>query len=124
MSITLLPLVPSSATSSPPARPSFLRSAVLARRLRSPREPGLTAVALGLLALTSAVHPVWALPSVGVAAAALVVAVAALLRPGERRLGAAGAAAAVLALAVATVTVPATLRGVGDLLGWIAGLRP
>ena len=124
MPLTLLPLAPFPATSCRPAEPSPVRSAVLFRRLRSPREPGLAAVALGLLALTSAVHPVWALPSVGVAAAALVVAVAALLRPGERRLGAAGAAAAVLALAVATVTVPATLRGAGDLLGWIAGLRP
>ncbi|WP_201787613.1 hypothetical protein, partial [Rathayibacter tanaceti] len=29
-----------------------------------PREPGLAALALGMLALVSSVHPIWAVPAV------------------------------------------------------------
>ncbi|WKK72202.1 hypothetical protein Q0F99_04120 [Rathayibacter oskolensis] len=60
---------------------------------RWPREPGLPALALGLLTLTSAVHPLWALPSVGVGVVGAVLGVAALLQRGERRQGRSGSSA-------------------------------
>ncbi|QHC67730.1 hypothetical protein GSU68_14925 [Rathayibacter sp. VKM Ac-2759] len=91
---------------------------------RWPREPGLPALALGLLTLTSAVHPLWALPSVGVGVVGAVLAVAALLQRGERRQGALGLASALLGLAIASVTVPAALGGAVAMLTWFAALRP
>jgi len=143
MSISVLPLLPSPAPlgpaplgpaplspaspSSAAARPSAvarLRRAPLLARLGPPREPGLAALGLGLLALTSSVHPLWAVGSIGLAVGAIGVAVLALLRTGERRQGAVGATAALLALAVASVTVPATLEGAGAVLAWIGSLRP
>ncbi|SMH28896.1 hypothetical protein SAMN06295885_0244 [Rathayibacter oskolensis] len=119
MSITALSpppvLEPAAPTAGPPSRV-----------LRRPptREPGLTAVALGLLALTSAVHPLWVLASAGLALAGAVHGVVALMRPGERRWGAVGLTSAVLAFAVASVTVPAALRGAAAALAWVAALRP
>ena len=109
------------------ARPSAVaasRRAPRLARLGPPREPGLAALGLGLLALTSSVHPLWTVPSIGLAVGAIAVAVLALLRAGERRQGALGAAAALLALAIASVTVPATLEGAAAVLAWIGSLRP
>ncbi|PPF17715.1 hypothetical protein, partial [Rathayibacter sp. AY1A7] len=89
-----------------------------------PYEPGLAALALGLLALASSVHPLWALPAVAVAVAAVIASVRALRRAGERRSAVAGLACAALALLVCTVTAPASVRAGLAVLAWITALRP
>ena len=124
MSISLLPLLPSPTAVARPSTVAASRRAPLLARLGPQREPGLTALGLGLLALTSSVHPLWTVPSIGLSVGAIAVAVPALLRAGERRQGAVGAAAALLALAIASVTVPATLEGAAAVLAWIGSLRP
>ncbi|MCM6762390.1 hypothetical protein NB037_08160 [Rathayibacter sp. ZW T2_19] len=124
MSISVLSLLPSPTAVARPSAVAPSRRARLLTRLGPPREPGLTALGLGLLALTSSVHPLWTVPSIGIAAGAIAAAVVALLRAGERRQGAIGAAAALLALAIASVTVPATLEGAVAVLAWIGSLRP
>jgi len=92
-------------------------------RTDSAGETGLVALALGLLALACAVHPLWTLPSLGLALLGGVAGVRAVLRRGHRRLGLAGLAAAALALVVAGVTVPLTLRACVELLLFVARLR-
>ncbi|QHC71347.1 hypothetical protein [Rathayibacter sp. VKM Ac-2801] len=91
---------------------------------RRPREPGLAALALGLLALASSVHPLWALPAVAVAASAVIASVRALRWTGERRSAVVGLACAALALLVCSVTAPAAVRAGLAALAWIAALRP
>ncbi|MWV75102.1 hypothetical protein [Rathayibacter rathayi] len=94
------------------------------RPARRPREPGLTALALGLLALASSVHPFWALPAVAIAAAAAALSVRALRWAGERRSAVVGFACAGLALLVCSVTAPAAARAGLAVLTWIADARP
>ncbi|PPI26394.1 hypothetical protein [Rathayibacter sp. AY1B5] len=91
---------------------------------RRPYEPGLAALALGLLALASSVHPLWALPAVAVAVVAVTASVRALRWSGERRSAVAGLACAALALLVCSVTAPASVRAGLAVLAWIASLRP
>ncbi|PPG89443.1 hypothetical protein C5C39_11900 [Rathayibacter sp. AY1F3] len=91
---------------------------------RRPYEPGLAAVALGLLALASSVHPLWALPAVAVAVAAVIASVRALRWAGERRSAVAGLACAALALLICSVTAPASVRAGLAVLAWITALRP
>ncbi|KQQ05431.1 MULTISPECIES: hypothetical protein [unclassified Rathayibacter] len=91
---------------------------------RMPQEPGLAALTLGLLALVSAVHPLWALPSVGFGVAGAILGIVALLHRGERRRGAVGLLCALLGLAIASVTVPAAIGGAAEVLTWLAALRP
>lgn len=109
----------------PVPRPRAERRRLPLGRVRPgpPSDSGLVALTLGLLALTSSVHPLWALLSIAFAVAGGGAALRALPRRGERRAAAVGLAAAVLALAVASVTVPAFLDGAGRLLAWVAGLR-
>lgn len=117
------------AASAAPVSSSASGSAPGPARLGAPRshtwsgEPGLLALALGLLALTCSLHPVWSLAAVGLAPAATALGALALGRPSEWRLGAIGAASALLALVVASVTVPATARAAAAVLGWLLGLR-
>lgn len=118
MSISALAPAPPPSSAAAPAAP------VVAPEPRlQPREPGLTALALGLLALTSSVHPLWVLASVVLAIAGAGAGLLALAHPGERRWGAIGLAAAVLAAAVASVTLPAVLQGAAEVLGLIGRLR-
>ncbi|MWV51162.1 hypothetical protein GRS96_17985 [Rathayibacter sp. VKM Ac-2803] len=119
--MSILLLAPAAVLPPPPA---LDRPPVARLRRRSPREPGLAALALGLLAVTSAVHPLWALPSVGIGVAGVVVGAVALLHRGERRSGAVGLVCALLGLAVASVTVPASIGGAAEVLVWLAAQRP
>ncbi|WP_146077277.1 hypothetical protein [Rathayibacter tritici] len=118
MTTTLLP--PSS------VRPAAAlpRSPRRRRPARRPQEPGLTALALGLLALASSVHPLWALPAVAVAAVAAALSARALRWAGERRNAVVGLACAALALLVCSVTAPAAARAGLAVLAWIADSRP
>ncbi|PPI56524.1 hypothetical protein C5D35_01555 [Rathayibacter toxicus] len=87
------------------------------------REAGLVTFALGLLSLTCSMHPLWLVPGVAFALAAMGTGVRALVSRGERRFGALGILAAVLALAVSSVTVPLTLQGAWCVVQWFDGLR-
>ena len=106
-----------------PVAPAPRAPLVPRERERRPGDPGLVALALGLLALTSSLHPLWVLASVVFGIAGAGAGLRALARPGERLRGAIGLAAAALGLAVASVTLPATLEVGASLLGLLAALR-
>lgn len=106
-----------------PNSPAPAASGSTTSRERRPREPGLAALAVGLLALVSSLHPLWVLASVVLAVAGAGAGLRALLEPGERRFGAIGLIAAVAGLAVASVTLPATLDAVAALVGVVARMR-
>ncbi|MBF4461395.1 MULTISPECIES: hypothetical protein [unclassified Rathayibacter] len=112
--VSFLSRRPSLPDPAPPREPPITRSP----------DTGLAAFALGLLALTCSVHPVWAIAAVGLAIVALVPGLRAVAHVDQRRHGALGLAAALLALALASVTVPAVLAAMLGVVGWAAELRP
>lgn len=116
MAISILPFSPGR---TPATRPSPRRTP----HGRS-HEPGLVALALGVLALASSVHPLWSVPAIAVAVVAGAAAARALPCRGERRPAAAGLACAALALLVCSITAPAAVGAGFALLGWLAALRP
>ncbi|MHC2185727.1 hypothetical protein ACVLV4_001369 [Rathayibacter agropyri] len=120
MAISTLPSRPSRTSA---ARPSSWRTRRHPPHGRS-REPGLVALALGVLALASSVHPLWSVPAIAVAVVAGAAAARALPCRGERRPAAAGLVCAALALLVCSVTAPAAVGAGLALLGWLAALRP